>query len=196
VGAARPVLPPWTPLGAPPPLPLPPEVPAIERTRHSWSPHRRRWRGAVIEAAVAVGIVLTVALVSGGGGASSAPVPSTAITAWDRSAIPVITQLVDDLTAIEGDTAPNQSSSLVRLRQDDAGLRRDLVTAQALRSPPPDSALASLWTTTLRQLAGGQVELDAAVAQPTSTAIAQVRQQLAFAGDGLLQLGQDVQTDG
>jgi hypothetical protein len=189
-GAARPLLPSWTPLGAPPPPPLPLVRPATEEPRRSQRPHQRRGRGALIESVVAVAILLTVALVSGRGRAGgSPPVPSTAITTWDGRAVPVITQLVGDLTAIEGDTAPNQGLSVVHLRHDGADLGRDLVAAQALGSPPPTSPLASLWTVTLRQLAGGQVELDAAVARPTSTAIAQVRQQLALAGDGLLQLG-------
>jgi hypothetical protein len=188
VGARRPALPPWTPLGAPPPPPLPPERPATEEPR-------RRQRGVVVEVGVAVAILLTVALMSGRGGASSAPAPSTAITAWDRRAVPVITQLVGDLTAIERDTAPNQGFSLVRLRHDDTDLRRDVVTAQGLGSPPADSALAALWTLTLQQLAGGQVVLDEAVARPTSAAIAHVHQQLALAGDGVLQLGQNVQSE-
>ncbi len=191
----RPALPPWLPLGAPPLLPLPPEVATTERTPRS-RPPSRRWRGAVIEVAVALAILLTVALVSGRNGAASAPGASTATTAWDRSAIPIIIQLVDDLTAIEDDTAPNQAISLTRLRQDDTNLRRDVAAAQALPSPPPGPTLAALWTASLQQLTGDRAALDATLAQPTSTAIARLRQQLAMVGAGLLQLGQSVQSRG
>jgi hypothetical protein len=169
--------------------------PLSEHIRPSRPPSRRRRRGAVIEAAVAAVILVTVALVSGRGGVSSASLPSSAIASWDSRALPVIAQLVDDVAAIEGDTAPNQGFSLVRLRQDGTGLQRHLAAAQALRSPP-DPAQAVLWAVALQQLGDGRAMIDAAVAEPTATAIARVRQQLALAGDGLLQLSQNIQSAG
>jgi hypothetical protein len=188
-GAPRRPLPPWVPVGAPPPPPLPP-VPAPSAPITEGASRLRR-RSILIEALVAVAILVTVALAGAGGRSTStsAPVASSRLTDWARQSIPIITNLVADLTAIGQDTAPGTSPSSASINVDAAGLRRDLAAANALAAPP-DGATASRWLATLGQIARAQTALDAVSAPTDPLAIARVQRQAATAGDDLFSTAQ------
>ena len=194
--APRASLPPWVPIGAPPAPPpaLPPPIPPGRR-----SPARRRGRrpgrGVVIEMAVALAILLAVALASTGGGPRAAPASSSALVAWGRGAVPVITSLVDDLGSIESDTAHPANVAVVALRADFSTFETDLVTAQHL-SEPPAAAIRTTWTATLSQLTAAARTLGAAVTTLDPAAVAVTHQRVATAGAGLLQIGRSLAAGG
>jgi hypothetical protein len=197
-------LPAWTPVGAPP-LPPPPGEPPRSWLLSSRPPRLRQKRGrqflhgsrrtwsALIEAALALVILTTLGLANlGGTSRSSSP---AAGAGWHEAATPVITALIDDVTAAEHDAASPGVGPSPRLQADARRFAGDLGSAHALPRPS-DPALASVWAASLQQLAGAQRTLHEAARQPAASTLAQARQALADAGSSLLEIGQDTGLSG
>lgn len=157
----------------------------------------RRRRGVLIEVCLAAAILLVVTVATGGGSPSSTSPSASALAAWGRGGIPAITNLIDDLQAIELGTTPATPEPAWRAALDRAAsqLRVDLAGAQKLAAPP-NRTVAAAWTQTLGLLARGEHLLDLALADPDPTTLAQAHQQFATAGGELLEVGQAIQLTG
>jgi hypothetical protein len=142
---------------------------------------RGRLASGLVEAAVAAVILITVALTAPG----RAPAPSRPgpLAGWAAQSIPVITALIDDVTAVERSTAPAGAPAF----------GRDLARARALPAPP-DPAAASVWNTTLNQLQDGWRALEQFGPRPSPAAVASIRAQIGTAGAELIELGQGLPT--
>jgi hypothetical protein len=142
---------------------------------------------------VALVILTTLGLVNLGGTSRSA-VPAAGAT-WDGAATPVITALIDDVTAAEHDAAIWSGGRSTRLEADSRRFDDDLGTAQALPRPP-DPALTSVWAASLQQLSGARGALQEAARQPAAATMARAQQAFADAGSALLEFGRDTGLSG
>jgi hypothetical protein len=147
----------------------------------------------IIEAAVAGAILLAVAVANAGGGPGRAD-PS-ALAGWGRAGVPSITSLIDDLRAIETDTAHPGAATPPALARDQARLLTDLATAERLPTPP-GATVAAGWRQTLVELAGAGRTLRAAATSDDPATIVVAHQRFELAGNGLLAVGQAVQATG
>jgi hypothetical protein len=141
--------------------------------------------------AVAATVLVTVGVLSAGGGARTSPSPQSQLAAWARQAVPEVITLVDDLRSVTARTADPTKEASASLVADEARLRADTEAARRL-VPPPGNGLDALWAGVLDRLTVGDHTLRAAVSGQDPAALALALQQLAAAGDALLQLGQAV----
>ena len=142
---------------------------------------------------MALVILTTLGLANLGGTSRSSSLATGA--AWDEAATPVITALIDDLTAAEhdavspgGDPSPGLEAAALRIDG-------DLRSAHALPRPT-DPALAPVWAASLQQLADAESTLHQAARQPAAAILARAKQALADAGSSLLEIGQDTGLSG
>jgi len=132
---------------------------------------------------VAAVILITVALTAPGRAPSpSRPAP---LASWAPQSAPVITALIDDVTAVERNTSPAGAPAF----------GRDLARARALPAPP-DPAAATVWNTTLNRLQDGWRALDTLGPTPSPAAVASIRAQIGTAAEGLIEIGQGLPTGG
>ncbi|MGH2930608.1 MAG: hypothetical protein ACRDL8_20560 [Solirubrobacteraceae bacterium] len=142
---------------------------------------------AGIEAAIALAVLVAVALASAGGGPVHEPNPSTSIAAWSDAAIPVITNLVDDVRAVATDVATSVPSPA--LPGDTATLRHDLASARRLPRPP-DARAGRAWADSLAEVGAAVEDLTDGGPHPASSDAAAALHKLHEAGGSLLELGQ------
>jgi hypothetical protein len=148
-----------------------------------------------MELAVAATVLVTVALVSAGGGARPSPVPASQAAVWSRQVVPVVIALVDDLRAVNAHTTDPTATASPSVVADEARLRADIEAARRL-PPAPGNGLHPLWAGVLDRLTLGDRTLQVAVSSQDPTAMALARQQLATAGDALVQLAQVIPAGG
>lgn len=131
----------------PPPPPPPPA-----NYSHATPLTRRRFRSVVAELAIAAAVIASVALLSGGSASQRHRVDAS--LQWNSRALPVLTALVGDLTALQsdsrglGDTPQSDGSALP---VDASRLQRDVAAARALPEPP-SAGLTRPWSAALSQL--------------------------------------------
>jgi hypothetical protein len=193
-------LPPWVPVGAPPPPPGRPdhlrdgEQPRVARGLPPKRAPRRRWSGLglVVEMAVALSILLTVALASvHHGPRQAAPIPGMPPTnpaIWTQRALPIVVSLVDDVRAAEADTVDPAHAVPARLHIDDSRLRADVAAAQGLE-PSPESSMKTIWASTVTRLSIADRALHAAATDEKPAAIALAHQLFDVTGESLLRIG-------
>jgi hypothetical protein len=147
------------------------------------------------ELVVAFVVIAVVAVTTSGRLDTSASTPpSPALTSWWQGAVPVVTNLVGDLTAIERDTNSAVNANPASLGSDFNRLRQDLVDARALPAPPGRQATA-LWSMILAQFAAPQRTLAAAASTLSPATVALAHVQFAAAGNALVQLGEQLQAE-
>jgi hypothetical protein len=81
------------------------------------------------------------------------------VTRWTTSALPVLSKLTGDCTAIENNSGPASASSAGARRDMAARYQVDLAATERLGAPP-DSTLAQEWGSMLRQLTAAEAELE------------------------------------
>jgi hypothetical protein len=112
----------------------------------------------LVEAAVAVILLAGLAFVGPGGSVGRLPAESSTIPQWTGNALPLVTKLISDCTAIENDSGPASATGATTKRGDAARYELDLAAAQRL-PVPPDSELAQAWRATLGQAASATSDL-------------------------------------
>lgn len=136
---------------------------------------------------MAAAILVTVAVAAHGSMSAQTPAPfrPAPLTGWAVQSVPVITALIDDVTAVERDTTPASARAL----------GRDLARARALPAPP-DAATSSVWRTTLARLQAASRTLGRLGPTPSQADVAGVRSQVGTAGTGLIEIGQALTAGG
>ncbi|MGH9115467.1 MAG: hypothetical protein ACRDWW_06500, partial [Acidimicrobiales bacterium] len=168
------------------PLPYPVRLRRLGRLPQPWGLLRQRPVTAGIEAGVALAILLAVAFAGAGGGPSHEPSPSASMAAWGDAAVPVVTNLVDDLRAVAADmVAPVPGPTL---RADTATLRRDLAGARRLPGPP-DARAGRAWADSLAEVGAAVQDLTNGGPHPGSREAAAAQRELGEAADSLLEVG-------
>jgi hypothetical protein len=104
-----------------------------------------------VEAAVGIVVLAGLALVAPSRPTGLVPDESAAVTRWTTTALPVLTNLINDATAIERDSGPASVVAPGAPSTDAARYQADVATAQRLPAPP-DAALAQAWRAALTQL--------------------------------------------
>jgi hypothetical protein len=118
---------------------------------------RRRRNRVWVEAALGIAILTALALVAPRGPAGSVRDKAAAVTRWTSTAMPVLTNLINDATTIERDSGPAPVVAPGAPGDDAARYDADLATAQQLPSPP-DPALAQAWRAALTQLTAARLD--------------------------------------
>jgi hypothetical protein len=90
----------------------------------------------LLEAVTGLAILLTVALLSAGGGAGPASIPSSQLSSWSRVAVPAVIALVDDLRTIDNDTAQATNPFSGSLRSDASALDAHIEAPSGCRYRP------------------------------------------------------------
>jgi hypothetical protein len=137
---------------------------------------------------------VAVAVIAGGG-PKAAPARLDALAVWGRAGVPSITSLIDDLRAIATDTIDPATASPAALTRDETRLVNDLAAAKRLAAPPGTN-LPTVWNQTLATLADASHTLRVAANSGDPAAVALAQQQFEPAGNGLLEVGQAVQSGG
>jgi hypothetical protein len=151
---------------------------------------------AGVEVAVALAVVAGVAIGTSGrrDAGGSTTTPPVALASWWVNAVPVVTNLVGDLTAVERSTSSAVSADPAALAVDGAGLERDLSEARRLPAPPNRPA-AELWSEILAQFATPQRTLAAAAATLSPATVALAHSQFINTGGAFIQLSQQLRAE-
>jgi hypothetical protein len=111
---------------------------------------RRRPGGVALEIGIAAAVLLVVALTAATSPAKTAAAPDRAAEkGWPGRALPVITALVDDLSAIDGATKAGEIGRPA-FSQTRSGFLSDFARARSLGSP--GGSLAAMWSGALGQI--------------------------------------------
>ena len=121
---------------------------------------RRRRNSAGVEALVALLVLTGLALLASSGQGGSASNNADAVSRWTATALPVLSNLIDDAGAIQKDTGPSAVPS-GPLPDAAARYKMDLSAAERLPTPP-DAGLAQAWRTAKAQLTTALGSLGAA----------------------------------
>jgi hypothetical protein len=147
-----------------------------------------RGRAGVVEAVLAVAIVLSIAAATAGSGPSS----RETLAKWGRTGVPAITALVEDLAPIQREVSVTSPGGPDVSAVDVVALRSQLADVRQLK-PPPTAATAAAWNTALTEIATALRLVAPAGPHPSDATAKAIAAELSAAGQHLLGLGQTIQ---
>jgi hypothetical protein len=142
----------------------------------------------VVEAVVAVAILLVIAAASAGSGPNS----RQELAKWGRTGVPAITALVEDIAPLQREVSVTAPTGPVVSAVDVVALRSQLAQVRQLKAPPT-AATAAAWNTALAEMTTALRLVGGAGSHPSDAIAETVAAQLSAAGQHLLGLGQTIQ---
>lgn len=159
----------------------PPAPPLIIARRSPWAWLRRRPGGVLLEVLLAAAVLASVALLFATGVSGSATGVTDPTQSWATKARPVLSALVDDLTAVDAVANSQGTANQSVIASAGRSLSYDVSSAHALGKPR--SNLADRWDAVLAQIDKVRAALTAVPTEPAELQTAGLSSQTEIAVD-------------